>query len=357
MEIKEITQKNIWEDLISQCQEKTFLQSWNWGEFCAQGAFASGGQPQKIWRFGIYLDGKLISVCMVCLVKAKRGKYLLVSHGPLVKNPNNQIPITKKILEALLEKLKEIAKQEKVSFIRIAPLFLDNEENKKIFKDLGFRNAPMHASAYEATWKLDVTLSDEALLKDMRKTTRYLIKKCQENKDIIIEKSVELNAVEIYQALNKEVARRQKFTPFSDNYIKNEFDVFTHSPDGSGQALFLFGKYKDQVVAGALVIFYSGIAYYHQAASLSKFAKLSIPYLLQWTAIKEAKNKGCTVYDFWGFTDPEKFPKHPWAGPTLFKMGFGGQKYEYVKTQDFVITKKYWLNYIIEKFRKFKRGL
>ena len=51
-------------------------------------------------------------------------------------------------------------------------------------------------------------------------------------------------------------------------------------------------------------------------------------------AIKEAKKRGCKVYDFWGFTDPEKFPKHPWAGPTLFKMGFGGHKEEYVKTQD-----------------------
>ena len=110
-------------------------------------------------------------------------------------------------------------------------------------------------------------------------------------------------------------------------------------------------------MAGAMVIFWSGIAFYHQAASLNKYAKLSIPYLLQWRAIKEAKARGCNVYDFWGFTDPEKFPKHPWAGPTLFKMGFGGYKKEYLKTRDFIISKKYWINYIIEKMRKIKRGL
>ena len=78
---------------------------------------------------------------------------------------------------------------------------------------------------------------------------------------------------------------------------------------------------------------------------------------MQWEAIKEAKNRGCLTYDFWGFTDPEKFPKHPWAGPTLFKMGFGGYKKEYVATQDFVISKKYWINYIIETFRKKIRNL
>ncbi len=106
-----------------------------------------------------------------------------------------------------------------------------------------------------------------------------------------------------------------------------------------------------------MVIFWSGIGFYHQAASLSKYAKFSIPYLLQWEAIKEAKKRGCKLYDFWGFTDPEKEPKHPWAGPTLFKMGFGGYKKEYVKTQDFPLSKKYWLTYIFEKLRKTKRGL
>jgi len=74
-------------------------------------------------------------------------------------------------------------------------------------------------------------------------------------------------------------------------------------------------------------------------------------------AIKEAENRGCKIYDFWGFTDPEKFPKHPWAGPTLFKMGFGGYKEEYIKTQDFIISQKYWINYIIEIARKRKRNL
>jgi lipid II:glycine glycyltransferase (peptidoglycan interpeptide bridge formation enzyme) len=78
---------------------------------------------------------------------------------------------------------------------------------------------------------------------------------------------------------------------------------------------------------------------------------------LQWEAIKEAERRGCKVYDFWGFTDPEMFPKHPWAGPTLFKMGFGGYKKKYVKTQDFILSKKYWLNYIIESIRKKKRNL
>ena len=32
-EVQEIKNKEIWEGFLLDCQEKTFLQSWNWGEF------------------------------------------------------------------------------------------------------------------------------------------------------------------------------------------------------------------------------------------------------------------------------------------------------------------------------------
>ncbi len=371
MEIKEITNKDEWENFLLQRVEKTFLQSWNWGEFNEK-------MGNKIWRLGVYSEGKLIGVTLVVKVSARRGTFLFIPHGPVVLEELS-VKDKKETLELIMLHLSNIAKEEKASFIRVSPIFLDNEENQNIFDDLGFRNAPMHESAYEATWKLDIYPSEEELLKNMRKTTRYLIKKAEDNKDITIEKSADAKDIEIYQKLNKEVAKRQRFVGFSDNYIKNEFEVFNKDRE----IIFLFGKYspptnfelkngikkissesdsklvgdKGQIVAGVMIVFWSGIAFYHQAASLGKFAKFSVPYLLQWEAIKEAKKRNCNIYDFWGFTDPEKFPRHPWAGPTLFKMGFGGYNKNYIKTQDFVISWKYWINYLIESFRKRKRGL
>jgi peptidoglycan pentaglycine glycine transferase (the first glycine) len=349
MTIKEIDNKEIWENFLLQCTEKTFLQSWNWGEFNSQ-------TGNKIWRFGAYNQEKLMGVALVVKVSARRGTFLYIPHGPVVGELMS-VHDRKEILELILLQLNDIAKKENASFIRISPIFKKGlkgySENKNLFVDLGFRDAPMHASAYEATWKLDIYPSKEEILTNMRKTTRYLIKKILENPDISVEKSTDSKDIEIYQKLNKEVSERQGFVPFSDEFIKNEFEVFNKDKE----VMFLFGKYKGEVVAGAMIIFWSGMAFYHQAASIGKFAKFSIPYLLQWEAIKEAKNRKCEVYDFWGFTDPEKFPRHPWAGPTLFKMGFGGYKEEYIKTQDFIISKRYWINYIIESFRKLKRGL
>ena len=345
--LKEIKDKNFWEVFLSGIEEKTFLQSWGWGDF-------QKTMGNKIWRLGIYEKEKLIAVVLVSKIESKRGKYLLIQHGPsFAKALEGNARLKHEILNNLLEKLKKIGKEEKAIFIRIASLLEKNQENKEIFKKLNFRKSPMHASAYEATWKLDLMLSEEELFKNMRKTTRYLIRQTMKNQEILIEKSKKLEDLDVYQKITKESAKRQKFTPFSFKYTKKEFEIFLKE----NQAILFLGKYKGQPVAGALVIFWSGIGFYHQAASFLKYAKLSIPYLLQWEAIKEAKRRGCFLYDFWGYTDPKKFPNHPWSGPTLFKMGFGGCKKEYLETQDFILSPAYWFNWLIENLRKIKRGL
>ncbi len=341
---REVTDKEAWEGFLTERREKTFLQSWNWGYFHER-------MGNKIWRLGIFEEGgELIAVALVACLAAKRGRFLLIQHGPVL---TQNYSIKLKSLEIVLERLKEIGQKENCDFIRIAPLLERTEENRKLFEELGFREAPMHASAYEATWKLDITKTEEELLADMRKTTRYLIRQVEKSADILIEKSNQFGDIEIFQKINSESARRQKFAPFSSQFIKNEFEIFNKD----GNVLLFFGKYNGEVAAAALIIFWSGVGFYHQAASSAKYSKIPLPYLLQWEAIKEAKKRGCRTYDFWGYIDPKAEPKHPWAGPTLFKIGFGGKTYKYIKTQDLPLSKKYWLIYMFEKIRKIKRGL
>lgn len=333
MEIKEINEKEIWEKFLLERKEKTFLQSWNWGEF-------NKSMGNKIWRLGGYENEKLTEVILAVKIVAKRGSYLLAQHcfG---------------ISEIFLKKLKEIGQKENCDFIRIASLLEKNEENIKKIRSLGFLNSPMHASAYEATWKLDITLPEKELLKNMRKTSRYLIRQAQKDENIEVFRRWGLDDIDVFYKIHEEVVKIQKFTPFSLEYFKKEFSVFL--PDD--QVSLFFGKYRGKIIASSFVVFWSKIAFYHHAALLPEYHKVPVAYLLQWEAIKEAKRRGCKLYDFWGYVDPKKNPKHPWAGPTFFKMGFGGKPYEYVKTSDFPISKKYWLIYLFEKLRKTKRGL
>jgi len=342
MTISEIKEKNIWEDFLLGCEEKTFLQSWNWGEFNKM-------MGRKIWRLGIFKDDESVSVALIIKNVAKRGTYLNIPHGPAAKKGFGE---KKEILSILLDELKKIGKKEKADFIRIGPIWERNEDNEKAFKDNGFKKAPMHENT-EASWKLDITPSEEDLLKNMRKTTRYLIRQAQKDRDIEIFQRWDISDVEIFNQIHQEVVRVQKFIPFSLEYFKKEFSVF----QADDKIRIFFAKYRGEIAAVSYVIFWSNIGFYHHAALLPGYHKLPLSYLLQWEAIKEAKKRGCVLYDFWGFVDPEKQPKHPWAGPTLFKMGFGGKSYEYVKTQDYSLSSKYWLTYIFEKLRKTKRGL
>jgi len=331
---REVTNKKEWEDFLSACGEKTFLQSWNWGDFQEK-------MGNKIWRLGLYNKRKeLLYVFLVVKIAAKRGKFLLLQH--CLSFP-----------EELSDYLKQLAKQEGCSFIRVAPLLAKTEENIKAFKRLGFREAPMHASAYEATLKLDLDLPEEQLLANMRKTTRYLIRQAMKNTDIEVIKSDDVKDINLYQKLNEKVADHQKFTPFSLQFTRKEFEVFAKD----NQALLFFSKYKGETAASALVIFWSGIAFYHQAALDPRYHKIPAAYLLQWEVIREAKSRNCKTYDFWGYVNPKKETNHPWSGPTLFKMGFGGKAYQYMETQDLPLSKKYWLTYFFEKARSKKRGL
>jgi len=50
--------------------------------------------------------------------------------------------------------------------------YVKSQLNKNLLKELSFLNAPMHANAYEATWKLALTIPEEELLKNMRKNIK-----------------------------------------------------------------------------------------------------------------------------------------------------------------------------------------
>jgi lipid II:glycine glycyltransferase (peptidoglycan interpeptide bridge formation enzyme) len=368
MEIREIQSKTKWENFLESCQEKTFLHSFNWGEFQKR-------MGLKVWRLGIYGDDKLLATAQVLKIKAKRGTFLFVPHGPIIiqsqisnlksqNDPeaersvrygasNSKFKI--KILRALLDKLKALAEEEKASFIRIAPIWERNDENKKIFKNLGFGQAPIHIHP-EVTWELDITPPEEKILMAMRKTTRYLIRRGLKNKDLKVSQSQNIKDLEIFNQIYQETAKHHKFIPFSFEYLKKEFEAFL--PDN--QVSLFLARYKKETIAGAVIVFWQGRAFYHHGASLKKYPKIPASYLIQWEAICQAKKRDCKLYNFWGIADisskSSRSSRHPWAGLSLFKQGFGGYKKEYLRTQDYILSNKYWLNYLVEKLRKKKRG-
>ena len=340
MDIKEISNKSQWENFVQSEKESTFLQSWNWGEF-------NKNTGEKVWRLGVFDNGELLAVALVIRVNAKRGSFLFVPQGPVIIS-NIQYPISN-ILNELFVFLKNIGKEEKVGFVRISPILENSEENLETFKQAGFKNAPIHMMHPELTWVLDITKSEDDIMKGMRKTHRNLIRRAIKDGVEII-KSTEEKYLKAFYDIHAETVKRHKFVPFAYEYIKNEIEAFK----GDDQIEIFSAIYDGKIISSAVVVYYGNQAFYHHGASSSEYMKIPSSYLNLFEAIKEAKTREKTIFNFYGIV--ENKPKHPWSGLSKFKKGFGGYQKELLHCQDLPLNQKYLLTYFVETLRKIKRG-
>ncbi len=336
--IKEIVEKKEWEDFISLHEEANFLNSWYWGEFYEN-------LNQKVRRTGFYKNKKLSGVMLSIIEDARRGKYLIVPGGPIIDWQDPEI------VGAFVGQLRKIAILTNCSFARVRPQLLDNNFSRNLFKKSGFINAPMHLHA-ELTSQLDITKTEEELLKQMRKTTRHEIKSAIAQ-NIKILKSEDPSDIRQFYDLQRKTARKQKFVPFTYGYLFEQFKVFAKN-----KKAFLYKAYfKNKLLAQAFIIFYGDEAAYHYATATEEGRKYPGSYLIQWEAILEAKRRGMKRYNFWGVA-PIDATKHRFYNLSVFKRGFGGEDVSYLHAQDLVINyPKYFINYSIERVRKILRNV
>lgn len=333
--VTEVTNKNEWEHFLLSQRYQPFFQSWYWGELNKK-------LENKIVRLGIFDGKRLVGICLAIDIKARRGHFLHLRHGPVLS------PFQAKYFDPFLSQVQSIGKEVGADFLRVSPVVEETGRMREFFKQRGFHESPLHRMDAEDCWVLDLDISEEELLMNMRKTARYLVRK-GEKEGIIVVRAEDVADVKKFSDLYQKTARKHGFLPHRG--IVEEFELFKKD---NLIELFL-AQYKKKTVAGALVIFYGDQAVYHHGASDPKYDRLSPSYLLQWEAIKEAKRRRKKLYNFWGVAPADK-PNHPWAGLTLFKKGFGGRAESSLHSQDFPLTGRYWLTWGLETLRRLTKG-
>ena len=327
-----------WNEFVCKQEFTLFTQSSANGEF-----YKSLGE--QFWIFAIIENNQIIGGSLVSSVHAKRGNFLLLSYGPVLDCKN------KSLAKEFFEFLKKFAKKERYDFIRISPFWDDTPEIKRTVKSFGFRKAPLHMLA-ENTWLLNLEKPLDKLMKDMKKNHRNLIRRC-EREGVTIKKTMDPNGLGRFQEMHDVVAKRHNFHRFSRKFIQKEFSALT----GKGNVALYEAFLPDGRLDSAAIIFYFGnMAAYRHSASLHLDKRLPTSYLIQWTVIQEAKEKGKKWYNFWGIAPKGSDKKHPFAGITHFKKGFGGQQKDLLPAYDFPISLKYWFTFAIESVRRIKRG-
>lgn len=339
---KQIEQKQEWESFLKKYDEANFLQSWYWGEFHKR-------LGKQVFYTGFYNPSassgqdKLIGVMLSIIEPAKRGKYLTVPAGPIIDWEN------KKLVAAAFFEMKNIAKENHCVFIRIRPQLIDNDFSRNIFRQYSCINAPMYMHA-ELTSQLEITNPEEEIIANMRKTTRYEIRKA-EKLGLTITTSKDEKLIKPFYEIQLETAKRQKFVPFSYQYFYEQFKVFFEAD----KALLYTASFQKKILAQAFIIFYNTEAVYHYAVSTEEGRQYPGAYLLQWEVIKEAKRRGMKRYNFWGVA-PIESKDHRFSGISIFKRGFGGEDVQYLHAQDLIINyPKYAITFAIEQIRKIVR--
>jgi len=333
MEIREINSEKRWENFRLANSPQALFQGWLWGEVEKN----LGG---KIRRLGVYDNESLLGIFQINVVEARRGKFLHIRHGPILGENKETL------WDWVFKFLINFAVREKAWFVRISPLIGQTSEINSVYARYRLRPAALHAMDAELAWVLDVDKTEDKLLAEMRKTTRYEIRRA-EKLGVKVIKTLDSKDLNTFLDLYKQTFERHGFVPHLG--IEQEFGVYKKS----NKALLLLGIHEGKVIAGAIILFDGKQAVYHHGASV--WSKIPAAYLVQWEAVKEAKKRGIKLYDFWGIAPNDK-PNHPWRGITLFKTGFGGRQMTYLHAHDLVVSPKYYFTRTIETIRRIAKG-
>ena len=213
---------------------------------------------------------------------------------------------------------------------------------------------------------LNLEAGEEELLAGMHKKTRYNIR-LAEKKGVVIHRHTREDALKtlpLWYELYRETGRRDGISLHPESYYRRLFEntlpvesgnpslepgVRTDSPI-PGLSLYT-AEHEGDTLAGIIVSRIRRRSTYMYGASGAYKRKLMPNQLLQWTAIRDARNEGAEEYDFFGIP-PADDPSHPMHGLWRFKTGFGGEILHYRGAWDYPLKPAvYFLYRWVEMFR------
>lgn len=231
--------------------------------------------------------------------------------------------------EKMITELRKIGKEHKCIFIQLEP----NVQKDSRFKIQDLRLKPAaHPLFTKYTFILDLTKSEDDLLKNMHPKTRYNIRVAQKHNVEIIEDNSD-EVFEEYLKLTKETTQRQGFYAHTENYHRLMWETLKNKI-----AHLFLAKYNNEVLAAWILFVYKDTLYYPYGASSSDHRDTMASNLLMWEIIKFGKKMGLKKFDMWGALGPNPDPKNPWFGFHRFKQGYGPQHVEFIGSYDLVIN-------------------
>ncbi len=303
------------------------LQSWEWGE-------ARKKMGIEVLRIGEFNKDKLSNVYQITFHKIP---FVLMHWGFYFFQPKiGYLPRSEFPSKQVLEFLVNYGKKYGVIFIKIEPYVKSSEfkiQNSKLIHNSKFiilnSNHPLFP---DWTQILDLTKSEEELLKVMHSKTRYNIRLAQK-KGVVVKEMSNMKGFEIFSKLYFETCKRQQYYGHTPKYHKIVWESLKNS-----MAHILIAFYNNKPIAVYELFHFKDTLYYPYGGTSTEYRNVMAPNLLMWEAIKLGKKLGAKYFDMWGSLPPQYSQSHDWAGFTRFKEGYGGEFVQFIGSYDLVIN-------------------
>ncbi len=306
----------LWENLVQSNPASGFMQSIAW-----QAVKYRQGLPSV--HLGIFAHGELVGGAIFYTASKRNGAGLLVApEGPVL--PWDNQALATEALGALIDAAQSRAPELGVMTLRIEPRL-----TPPLIPALReFGRAPVDLVPRDTLY-VDLSQREESLLSSMKAKGRYNIK-LAEKAGVSIKSDSTVDRVKRFYSVMTEASIRDQFPLEPHQFFEHLADVLV--PEA--KATFLFAEHESDTLGTLLLVTYGNRATYLYGGITNWKRNLMGGYLLQWEAMKLAKNVGCSIYDFYGY-DPFRSPEHQYARFSQFKSQFGGKVVRFIGAQDY----------------------
>ena len=237
-----------------------------------------------------------------------------------------------RLRERVMSDLESFCRKQHALFIKIDPdiptLFGEpgseearvNPAGRKLldaYQKGGWVHSPQQIQFANSVW-INTGSSEEELLAGMKQRTRYKVRLALK-KGVTVRRGTP-DDFEPIADLYAQTSARDGFLIRDKSYYLDVWQRFY-----SAEMLTpLIAEVEGQMVAAVMIFVTGNTARYVYGMSGQDHREKMPNYLLQWEAIRLAKEKGCKIYDLWGA--PEEFTESDRMGGVYqFKRGLGGE--------------------------------
>jgi peptidoglycan pentaglycine glycine transferase (the first glycine) len=329
MEMKQVLDAPVWNDTLECLPIQHVLQTWEWGAFKER----HGWQAER-WLWTASGVPKAAALMLHRSVPGLPGPVMYVPKGPLLDYGDAAL------LARVLSDLEELGRGRRALFLKLDPdLQIDTPQGEAavaLMRQRGWRFSREQVQ-FVNTLMLDLSPSLDELLRGMKSKWRYNVRLAARRGVVVRPGGVE--DLSLLYDMYRETSLRDRFVIRPEAYYQDAWGAFI----SARLAQPLIAEVEGQPVAMLILFQFGKRAWYMYGASRSVHRERMPNHLLQWEAIRWAKERGCTAYDLWGA--PRKLdPSDPMWGVHRFKQGFGAHLVRFVGAYDYPVSRPgYWL--------------